>query len=106
MAEQAVRKPQRKGPALENVSSRTGLFLFGSRLYRLFEAARERRRVKSRKRPMRNRMARLITPMESRPVAWVKVATSRGPMTAANFPKISKKPKYSLERSEGMSLPK
>ncbi len=26
MAEQAVRKPQRKGPALENVSSRAGLF--------------------------------------------------------------------------------
>ena len=51
-------------------------------------------------------MAREITPMESRPVNWVNSATSRGPITAANLPKMSKKPKYSLERSAGMSLPK
>ncbi len=29
-----------------------------------------------------------------------------GPITAANLPKMSKKPKYSLDRSAGISLPK
>ena len=55
---------------------------------------------------MRNKMAKLITPMESRPVNWVNNPTSSGPITAANLPKISKNPKYSLERSGGISLPK
>ena len=45
--------------------------------------------------PTANSRARLMTPMESRPVICVKAATRRGPITAANLPKMSKKPKYS-----------
>ena len=45
---------------------------------------------------MRNKMAKLITPMESRPVNWVNNPTSSGPIPAAHLPKISKNPKYSF----------
>ena len=43
---------------------------------------------------------------QARPVNWVNRPTSRGPITAANLPKMSKNPKYSLDRSAGISLPK
>ena len=44
--------------------------------------------------------------MEDRPVTVLTTEYRAGPMTAANFPKISKKPKHSLERSGGIILPK
>ena len=55
---------------------------------------------------IRNRAARLSTPYEERLVRWPISEYSAGPITEANLPKISKKPKNSLERSLGISLPK